>query len=303
MFRARNIPRLLAALGALGFAVCLAARTAAADEFTLDDGRKIVGTIVGYEKDMFRVETDFGFILIRKDKVVSIRVVPGAEKKSGEVSGANQPAAGGSSRAATDTEPSSPAKSSPPSAVAARPAPPPPPSRPLNEPLPANLREHVEGNDYVNDTFQFAMFKPPQWKLFEEGEKVSAIVALSSPDEHTLLFVDRQVWSGRPDLSDDRVEANLRRTYQDYKKLAETTAEVDGLPALRREFTGVIDGVEWHGVSVRVARGNTVFGIVGLTSAETYRFYQAVINKIIKSFHFITPAPEQGAALRPNPGR
>lgn len=304
MSQARNIPRLLAALLALGFAVCLAARTAAADEFTLDDGRKIIGTIVGYEKDMFRVETDFGYILIRKDKVVSIRVVPGAKKKSGEVSGSTQPAAeGGSSPAVTDTEPSSPAKSSP--AVAGRPAPspspPPPPSRPLNEPLPANLREHVEGNDYVNDTFQFAMFKPPQWKLFEEGEKVSAIVALSSPDERTLLFVDRQVWSGQPDLSDDRVDANLRRTYQDYKKLSETAAEVDGLPALRRDFTGIIDGVEWHGVSVRLARGNTVFGIVGLTSAETYRFYQAVINKIIKSFHFTTPAPQQGAALRPNP--
>lgn len=303
MSQAPNIPRRLAALLALGLAVCLAARTAAADEFTLDDGRKIVGTIVGYEKDMFRVETDFGFILIRKDKVVSIRVVPDAKKKNGEVSGSTPPAAeGGSSRVVKDPEPSSPAKSSPPSAVAARAAPSPPLSRPLNEPLPAHLREHVEGNDYVNDTFQFAMFKPPQWKLFEEGEKVSAIVALSSPDEQTLLFVDRQVWSGRPDLSDDRAEANLRRTYQDYKKLSETAAEVDGLPALRRDFTGVIDGVEWHGISVRVERGNTVFGIVGLTSAETYRFYQALINKIIKSFHFMTPAPPQGAGLRPKPG-
>jgi hypothetical protein len=64
---------------------------------------------------------------------------------------------------------------------------------------------------------------------------------------------------------------------------------------LRRDFKGVMDGYEWHGVSVRIARGNTVFGIVGLTSAEMYQFQQAVLNKIIKSFHFRTDKPESAA--------
>jgi len=45
-----------------------------AEEITLKDGRKIVGTIVGYEKDMFRIETDYGIALVRKDKVASIQV-------------------------------------------------------------------------------------------------------------------------------------------------------------------------------------------------------------------------------------
>lgn len=162
----------------------------------------------------------------------------------------------------------------------------------------------MEGNDYVSDTFSFSFYKPPGWRLFEElhGEKISAIVAMSSQDERTLLFVDRQVWSGEPILSDDSVEANLRRTYEDYKKIQEAPAQVDGLPALRRDFTGVIDGVEWHGVSVRVARGTTVFGIIGLTSAETYRFQQAVFNKIIKSFRFVAPASSQDASLQSGTG-
>jgi hypothetical protein len=47
---------------------------AVADELTLKNGKKIVGTIVGYEHDMFRVETDFGVALVRKDKVVSIKI-------------------------------------------------------------------------------------------------------------------------------------------------------------------------------------------------------------------------------------
>ena len=147
------------------------------------------------------------------------------------------------------------------------------------------------------------MFKPLGWKLFEglHKEKVSAIVALSSEDEHTLLFVDRQVWSGTPNLADDRIESNLRSTYEDYKKISETRTSVDGCDAIRRDFSGVIDGLEWHGVSVHLAKGSTVFGIVGLTSSETYSFQQAVFNKIIKSFRFFPPAPQSGAQLRRNP--
>jgi hypothetical protein len=292
--------RSIVAAAALLLAAALAAPRASADEFTLKDGRKISGTIVGYDQNMFRIQTDFGFILIRKDAVVSIRVENGGEKKS--------QAAEAGKKAATPPPEISPAsgraappppKPAPPPSATPAPAPP-PVSRPLNEPLPAHLREHVEGNDYVNDTFRFAMYKPPDWKLFEElhREKVSAIVAMASPDDHTLLFVDRQAWSGPPDLSDDRMESKLRGMYEDYKKLSQSPTEVDGLPALRRSFTGVLEGVEWHGISVRIAHGNTVFGIVGLTSAETYQFQQAVFNKMVRSFHFFTPAERPGAKLR-----
>jgi hypothetical protein len=52
----------------------------------------------------------------------------------------------------------------------------------------------------------------------------------------------------------------------------------------------VIDGVEWHGISVHLTHGNMVFGIIGLTSAETYQFEQALFNKIINSFHFLAAA-------------
>ncbi len=256
------------------------------DELTLKDGRKITGTIVGYEGDMFRVQTDYGFVLIRKDKVVSIRVEPGA--KPGEAPNANK-AAG----EATNSPP------------AAKPAAPQPPSRPINAPLPTHLREHIEGNDYVNDTLQFSMYKPPDWKLMEDvhKEKVSAVVAMSSPDEQTLLFVDRQVWSGQPVLNDDRVEANLRSAYQEFNKISESFVQVDGLPAVRKSFTGVIDGAEWHGVSVHIARGNTVFGVIELTEAETYEFQEAIFNKIIKSFRFLPASPSANDHAAPVNGQ
>jgi hypothetical protein len=298
---------------------------ATAEEIILKDGQKIVGTIVGYENNMFRLETDYGIALVRKDKVASIQMTKsddasgkaGAQKPSAMKPSAEKPApvltapekipAPQPPAVKPETEKSAPVAPAPqitaplPAArvVAekspAQPAPPPPPpvSRPLDEPLPAHLQEHVEGSNYVNDTFQFSMFKPPDWKIYEgvPGETGSGIMAMGADDEQTLLFVDRQVWSGPPNLTSDLVESRLRQTYQEYRKLSEEPVQCGGLPAIRRTFTGVMDGGEWHGVAVHVVHGNMVFGIIGLTSAETFEFQQAVFGKIIKTFHFLTPAP------------
>jgi molybdopterin-binding protein len=303
----RAIPGLLAILLMLSLAVW----PAAAEELILKNGQKIVGTIVGYENDMFRVETEFGIALVRKDKVSSIQISPSgagdvkpstaktSKSGAGKAEKAAETAAGPAASADTTKSGNPVAQQEPAretSAVvptAPPPKPPPPPvSRPVDEPLPAHIQEHVEGNTYVNDTFQFAMFKPPGWKIYEgvPRETGSGVMAVGTEDEQTLLIVDRQVWSGTPQLQDDRVEARLRRTYQDYAKLSEETMQVGGRPAVRSAFKGVLEGTEWHGIAVRVARGNIVFGIIGLTSAETYEFEQAVLNKIINSFHFLTPA-------------
>ena len=167
--------------------------------------------------------------------------------------------------------------------------------------MPAHLEEHVDGNTYFNDTFQFSMFMPPDWKIYEgvPKETGSGIMAMGTEDEQTLLIVDRQVWSGTPKLTSDQVEAKLRQTYPEYHRISEDAFECDGQMATRRTFTGVLDGAEWHGVAVHVIHGNIVFGIFGLTSAETFQFQEAIFNKIIKTFHFLTPAAS--TAGLPNP--
>jgi len=61
-------------------ALLFSASAARADEIRLKDGTKISGTIVGFESDSFRVETPYGFALIRKDKVADISIsAPGKE--------------------------------------------------------------------------------------------------------------------------------------------------------------------------------------------------------------------------------
>ena len=285
-------------LFAMGLVLVGGMSPVAAEELILKSGQKIVGTIVGYENGMFRVETEFGFALIRKDKVASVNFAAGSsgepahERKGTSVT--TQPGAMPTGRI-SGSNPVEPAIS--PGAVsgtaAKAPLPPAPVSRPINEPLPPRLEEHLEGNNYINDTFQFAMFKPPGWKIYEgvPRETGSGIMAMGTEDEQTLLIVDRQAWTGPPDLKNDHMEAKLRRTYQDYQRLSESPLQLDSHPAMRRDFKGVLDGVEWHGVSVQVAQGNAVFGIVGLTSAETFQFQQAVFNKIINSFRFLKGKP------------
>jgi hypothetical protein len=46
--------------------------SASADEIRLKDGKKLNGVIVAYEDNMFKVKTDFGYVLVEKDKIASI---------------------------------------------------------------------------------------------------------------------------------------------------------------------------------------------------------------------------------------
>lgn len=82
-------------------ALCLLAMGAVAlpvfaDEIQLKDGKKFYGTIVAYDNKMFKVKTDFGFVLVEKDKIAAI--IPNAseaspaEAKAGAAGGKNQPA-------------------------------------------------------------------------------------------------------------------------------------------------------------------------------------------------------------------
>ena len=58
--------------GLLVFAICLAALPVWADEIQLKDGKTFYGVIVAFDNNMFKVKTDFGFVLVQKDKIAAI---------------------------------------------------------------------------------------------------------------------------------------------------------------------------------------------------------------------------------------
>jgi hypothetical protein len=63
-----------------------AAQMSHADEFKLKDGSTIIGTVVGYVGTSFKVKTSYGYALVEKDKIVSIKIAsasgPQPENKS-----------------------------------------------------------------------------------------------------------------------------------------------------------------------------------------------------------------------------
>jgi hypothetical protein len=84
--------------GLLFAAILLVAIPVRADEIRLKDGKKLYGVIVAYEDNMFKVKTDFGYVLVEKDKIAAIiPSTPATPKKESEPAKAHpakpQPAA------------------------------------------------------------------------------------------------------------------------------------------------------------------------------------------------------------------
>jgi hypothetical protein len=78
--------------------------SARADEIRLKDGKKLYGVIVAYEDNMFKVKTDYGFVLVEKDKIASI--VPSTPAGKPEAASAEKKdAAQRPSKPAADSQP------------------------------------------------------------------------------------------------------------------------------------------------------------------------------------------------------
>jgi hypothetical protein len=309
-----------------GLAVCAGANPARADEIRLKDGKKLNGVIVAYEDNMFKVKTDFGYVLVEKDKIASIipTTPAGTPAAKATPKPAGNPAENNSEAAAADTSAKSEAESAAakrekakaaianaavkpeirsnsaetdtaapalktaatPPVAIAKPAAPPPP--PKDEP-PAN-REEVQGNLYTNYTYSFRMYKAPSWSVIEDARKAlpNAIVALGTSNESTLMVVGREKTKTTLEPTADAVEKRLQDVYQNYRQISHRKTVVGGLPAIAYRYRGMADGHDWSGTLVIVQRGGDVFSVLGMTYADTdlIQIQENVIARAISSMDF-----------------
>jgi hypothetical protein len=243
----------------------LLALSARADELRLKDGTKIIGTIVGFEDNSFKVQTAYGFALVRRDAVASIILSDPAK----ELPKAAQPAP------------------APAPAKVETPAPPPQP------PPPVNVREEVEGNAYTNHTYSFRMYKPPSWRLIEGARKMlpNAVVAMGTSDETTLFVVAREPLVGTLENYAAATARRLRGTYEHFRALDEKKVTIAGAAAIQQRFRGTVDEHDWSGVISFLVRGSEVFTIVGMTysDSELIQIQENVIARAISSLEFLSP--------------
>jgi hypothetical protein len=316
--------RVLAALLAL-FTWGFLAAPGRADEIRLKDGKKLYGVIVAYEDNMFKVKTDYGYVLVEKDKIAQI--IPStptapAEPKQPAAKPASGPPPKAEPAVSKSKEPQASvtnanAKSSAPiiNNLAVRPeipvssnkldAPPPaiktsnavpktalaaaaPPAPPKEEP-PAN-REEIQGNLYINHEFGFRIFKAPSWQLIDGAGQTlpNAIMAMGTSNESTLLVVAQEKTKTLLDASAKTVEERLHDVYENYRLISERKTVVGGQAAIEYRYRGVADGHDWSGTLAVVAHGGEIFTVLGMTFADTdlIQIQENVIARAIASLDF-----------------
>ena len=296
------------------FALCPILR---ADELKLKDGTTITGTIVGFEENSFKVKTTYGFAEVQKDQVVSIVISAAAKKKESEKK--SEPASDASG--ATDADPAKVSKSAPAknnsavsastaapsgsnsphsaSKVATKPATPgstaanvpaPTPPAPARPAAPEPMREEVSGNNYVNETYGFRMYKPPAWKVIEGARTLlpGSITAMGTDDQTTYLLIGQQNGAQSVTVNMDATERRLRDIMENFRPLDEKHITVSGLPAVERHFRGSVDQRDWSGVVVYIPHDSHLYTIFGMTIADTdlVQIQENVIARAISSLQF-----------------
>lgn len=311
--------RVPAKLAFLCAALSLLAASAFPDEIRLKDGKKLYGVIVAYEDNMFKIKTDFGFVLVEKDKIASIvpttpasatpaaaeKPAKGTVKKSepavtaGASSEASDPSATAKPKISGDpVRPVTPAKttagnvtpppikSSTPPAVAVATAPLPAPKEP--EP-PAN-KEEIQGTLYTNFSHGFSMYKAPSWEIIEDARRAlpNAIVAMGTSNESTLMVVGQEAMKDSLDSAANSVEKRLREIYENYRMLSRRKTVVGGAPAVEFKYAGKAEEREWSGTLVVVSRDKEVLTILGMTYADNdlIQIQENVIARAIFSTDF-----------------
>jgi hypothetical protein len=287
---------------------------ARADELKLKDGTKIVGTIVGYEENSFRVKTNYGFAVVQKDQVLSISIADSTKKNDGE--NKPEPSNEKSAPAAKSvnsyrSNPATPAASAPTASspadaaatVSAKSVPavvkPTPPATPVAVPPPAPapkpappepMREEVSGNLYTNQTYGFRMYKPPTWELVEGARSVlpGAITALGTSDETTYLLIGRQPVGKSFESDIAATDRHLQDTLDNFRPLGEKKITVSGMPAVEHRFRVSVEQRDWSGVVVFFQRDSHLYTIFGMTYAgsDLVQIQENVINRAIASIQF-----------------
>ena len=288
---------------------------ARADEIRLKDGKKLYGVIVAYEDNMFKVKTDFGYVLVEKDKIDSIvpntpaQSAPAKTEPEPKSSTTNEPRAAAEPDAAAARKEKAaalaanakarpeipvPAKSvgdanapalktaaTPRASLlpAATPAPP--------KPGPS---EEIQGNLYTNHEYGFRMYKAPSWQLIDGAGQAlpNAIVAMGTNSESTLLVIGHETTKASLENEAQAVEKRLHEAYDNYRLISQRKTVVGGQPAIEYRYRGLADGHDWSGTLTVVVHGGEVLTILGMTFADSdlIQIQENVIARSIASVDF-----------------
>jgi hypothetical protein len=247
-----------------------------ADEIRLKDGKKLYGVIVGYDDNMFKVKTDFGFVLVEKDKIAQI--IPSTPGETEPAKPAPRPAAKPSTEPPAKTEPAvtpTSTKSGPapapvpakreivtnanirptiPTAAAASQTVPPPMLKNSSAPANASLTsattmpappkvetpvspEEIQGNLYINHAYGFHMYKAPSWQIIEDaGQSLPNAIVAMGTTNESTLMV----------IGHEKTKSTLESAAPTVEKRVREVYENYRLISERKTVVGGQPAIEYH---------------------------------------------------------
>ncbi len=294
----------------------LCTTVALTDEIRLKDGKKLYGVIVGYEDNMFKVKTDFGYVLVEKDKIASI--IPDSPGQTATAKSDPKPPGTGDVKATPTAESTKKEKAAsiltnanarpeipPPGKVATEASAPrlkttttapkatlvtaaPPPAPPTEEPV--KNRDEIQGNLYINHEFGFRMYKAPSWQIIEgSGQALpNAIVAMGTSNESTLMVVGYEKSKDSLEITAQAVEKRLHDAYDNYQLVSQRKTAIGGQPAIEYRYTGIADEHDWAGTLSVVTHAGEFLTLLGMTSGDSdlIQIQENVIARTISSVDF-----------------
>jgi hypothetical protein len=164
---------------------------------------------------------------------------------------------------------------------------------PVAESKPEPIREEIVGNLYINRTYGFDIYKPPDWELLpdEMHSLPNAVAAMGADDSTTLLLIGREARKGQLDAQAAATDAQLHDIYDNFRLLSSTRISIAGEPAIESHFRGSAADRDWSVTVVTVAHGSDLFTVLGMTYADSdlIQIQENVIARAISSLRFETP--------------
>jgi hypothetical protein len=174
-----------------------------------------------------------------------------------------------------------------------------PPAAPAKNELP-KIDESLKGTEYVNRTEKFSLSLPAEWKL-NPAVRVSpdVIAALSSNDDLRYLIVVSEIYPASLDSYKGLVEIQAKKNLQNYEKISEAAAKIDGKAALILSYRGVSPQAENLPIQFLVAIIQTPNGFLRITTwcvEPLFKETQPSFEKILRSYRVTGDAAPVAAA-------
>jgi small nuclear ribonucleoprotein (snRNP)-like protein len=160
--------------------------------------------------------------------------------------------------------------------------------------------ERLDGTTYSNRTAHFQAIVPPSWSLAPElRTKKGMVAALQSEDQAHFLFVTQEKYSGDLKTYELLAETEIQSNFQDFEKLSEGPAKLDGRPGMRVVYKGNKGSMKLKFVVYFISYENLMTRLTFGTLDPLFDDAVPVFEKIAQSYHSTSDKPIARLTLQP----